>query len=69
MCSDIVKIGLEIVEDGVTIILNRRGRSSGEAFVEFATKAMAETALKKDREVLGNRLVYHLAILEMYKNV
>lgn len=49
--------GLEIVEDGVTIILNRRGRSSGEAFVEFATKAMAETALKKDREVLGNRYI------------
>ncbi|XP_056314177.1 G-rich sequence factor 1 [Danio aesculapii] len=57
--GDIIRFfsGLDVVEDGVTIILTRRGRSSGEAFVEFATKTMAEKALKKDREVLGNRYI------------
>ncbi|XP_073695474.1 G-rich sequence factor 1 [Garra rufa] len=49
--------GLEIVEDGVTIVLDRKGRSSGDAFVQFATKEMAELALKKDREVIGNRYI------------
>lgn len=46
------------MEDGVTIILDRKGRNSGEAFVQFATKEMAEEALKKDREDMGNRLVF-----------
>lgn len=57
--GDIIRFfsGLDVVEDGVTIILNRRGKSSGDAFVEFATKAMAEKALKKDREILGNRYI------------
>lgn len=49
--------GLEIVEDGVTIVLDRKGRNSGDAFVQFATKEMADEALKKDREVMGNRYI------------
>uniref|UniRef100_A0A8C2B6J0 G-rich RNA sequence binding factor 1 n=1 Tax=Cyprinus carpio TaxID=7962 RepID=A0A8C2B6J0_CYPCA len=60
-CSekDIIQFfsGLEIVEDGVTIVLDRKGRNSGDAFVQFATKEMAEEALKKDREVIGNRYI------------
>ncbi|XP_052448243.1 G-rich sequence factor 1-like isoform X1 [Carassius gibelio] len=57
--EDIIQFfsGLEIVEDGVTIVLNRKGRNSGDAFVHFATKEMAEKALKKDREVMGNRYI------------
>lgn len=60
---------MDIVEDGVTIVLNRNGRNSGDAFVQFATKEMAEKALKKDREVIGNRLVYHQEILEKNENI
>lgn len=60
-CSekDIVQFfsGLEIVEDGVIIVLDRKGRNSGDAFVQFATKEMAEKAQKKDREVMGNRYI------------
>ncbi|XP_056602841.1 G-rich sequence factor 1 [Triplophysa dalaica] len=49
--------GLEIVEDGVTIISNKKGRNSGDAFVQFATKEMADKALERDREVMGNRYI------------
>uniref|UniRef100_A0A8C2G643 G-rich RNA sequence binding factor 1 n=1 Tax=Cyprinus carpio TaxID=7962 RepID=A0A8C2G643_CYPCA len=57
--KDIIQFfsGLEIVEDGVTIVLDKRGRNSGDAYVHFATKEMAEKALKKDREVMGNRYI------------
>uniref|UniRef100_A0A671LN32 G-rich RNA sequence binding factor 1 n=1 Tax=Sinocyclocheilus anshuiensis TaxID=1608454 RepID=A0A671LN32_9TELE len=58
--------GLEIVEDGVTIVLDRRGRNSGDAFVQFATKGIAENALKKDREVMGNRLVFQYLTQNIY---
>lgn len=56
------------MQDGVTIVLNRKGRNSGDAFVEFATKEMAEKALKRDREVIGNRLVYQV-VFEKIENI
>ncbi|XP_051958968.1 G-rich sequence factor 1-like [Xyrauchen texanus] len=57
--KDIIQFfsGLDIVEDGVTIVLNRKGRNSGDAFVQFATKEIAENALKKNKEVIGNRYI------------
>ncbi|TRY84954.1 hypothetical protein DNTS_019030 [Danionella cerebrum] len=44
--SDIIDFfsGLEIVENGVTIVRKEDGRPSGYAFVEFATKNIAEEA-------------------------
>lgn len=35
--------------------MDRRGRNSGDAYVRFATQEMADEALKRDREVIGNR--------------
>lgn len=57
--KDIIQFfpGLKIVEDGVTVVLNRRGRNSGDAFVQFATKEMAEKALERNKEVMGNRYI------------
>lgn len=52
--------GLNIVKDGVTLVLDRWGRSSGDAFVQFATQEMADEALKKDREVIGSRSELYL---------
>ncbi|XP_078141408.1 G-rich sequence factor 1 isoform X2 [Centroberyx gerrardi] len=49
--------GLEIVEDGVTIVLDHRGRNSGEAYVQFSSQEVADEALQKDREVIGNRYI------------
>ncbi|KAB5528574.1 hypothetical protein PHYPO_G00141790 [Pangasianodon hypophthalmus] len=49
--------GLNIVKDGVTLVMDRWGRSSGDAFVQFGTQEMADEALKRDREVIGSRYI------------
>ncbi|KAJ8398116.1 hypothetical protein AAFF_G00431930 [Aldrovandia affinis] len=48
---------LEIIAGGVTLVRNHRGRSSGNAYVEFVSQEMADKALLKDREVMGNRYI------------
>lgn len=57
--SDIVLFfsDLHIVEDGVTIVRDHRGRNSGEAYVQFASQEIADEALQKDREAIGNRYI------------
>lgn len=47
--------GLNITKDGVTLVMDRWGRISGDAYVQFATQEMADEALKRDREIIGNR--------------
>ncbi|KAL7836551.1 hypothetical protein AOLI_G00278350 [Acnodon oligacanthus] len=49
--------GLDVVMNGVTLVLDHRGRSSGDAFVQFATQEMADQALQRDRDVIGNRYI------------
>ncbi|XP_041056245.1 G-rich sequence factor 1 [Carcharodon carcharias] len=49
--------GLEIVEDGVTITRDYRGRNTGDAFVQFASQEVAEQALTKDRQMMGSRYI------------
>ncbi|KAK7003773.1 heterogeneous nuclear ribonucleoprotein H [Biomphalaria glabrata] len=47
--------GLEIVPNGIMLPEDRQGRSTGEAFVQFASPSIAERALKKDKERIGHR--------------
>lgn len=47
--------GLEIEHNGITIVLDHKGRNSGEAFVQFSSKTAADEALKRDRQLIGNR--------------
>ncbi|XP_072243450.1 G-rich sequence factor 1 [Leuresthes tenuis] len=49
--------GLDIVENGITIVRDFRGRNSGEAFVQFTSQEAADEALKKDRELIGHRYI------------
>lgn len=49
--------GLDIVENGVTIITDRQGRNSGEAFVQFSSPEDAVNALQRDRDVMGHRYI------------
>nr|CAI9705662.1 unnamed protein product [Rangifer tarandus platyrhynchus] len=47
--------GLEIVPNGITLPVDFQGRSTGEAFVQFASQEIAEKALKKHQERIGHR--------------
>ncbi|XP_069482381.1 G-rich sequence factor 1 isoform X1 [Ambystoma mexicanum] len=49
--------GLSIAEDGITFVLDHRGKKSGDAFVQFMTSEMAEQALLKHRAEMGNRYI------------
>ncbi|XP_043837642.1 heterogeneous nuclear ribonucleoprotein H2-like isoform X2 [Dromiciops gliroides] len=42
--------GLEIVPNGITLQVDFQGKSSGEAFVQFASQEIAEKALQKHKE-------------------
>lgn len=51
--------GLEMKPDreGILIVMDRRGRATGEAFVQFETQEDTEHALKRNRDKIGHRLV------------
>ncbi|KAI1900368.1 hypothetical protein AGOR_G00049240 [Albula goreensis] len=49
--------GLEIVPNGVTLVKDKLGRHTGDAFVEFASQEIADQALLKDRELISNRYI------------
>ncbi|XP_029960670.1 G-rich sequence factor 1 [Salarias fasciatus] len=49
--------GLAIVENGITIVADSRGRRSGEAFVQFSCQEAATEALRRDRQLIGSRYI------------
>lgn len=57
--ADIVNFfsGLDIVQNGITIVTDHLGRNSGQAYVEFTSQEALEEALRKDREMIGNRYI------------
>lgn len=60
--------GLDIVENGITIIRDHFGRNSGEAFVQFSSQEAADEALQRDREFMGNRsaVVNQITFIRLY---
>ncbi|XP_039614497.1 G-rich sequence factor 1 [Polypterus senegalus] len=57
--EDIVQFfeGLQITRNGITFVTDERGRNVGDAFVQFDTAEMADQALLKDRQTIGNRYI------------
>lgn len=53
--SRVTFAGLDVVENGVTMVTDGRGRNSGEAFVQFSSQEEAGKALQKHREMMGHR--------------
>lgn len=48
-------VGLEIVPNGIMLPTDYNGRSTGEAYVQFVNKDVAEKALQKHKEKIGHR--------------
>ena len=48
-------VGMEIVPNGIMLPEDRTGRSTGEAYVQFASPDIAERALTKHKERIGHR--------------
>ncbi|XP_035799075.1 G-rich sequence factor 1 isoform X2 [Amphiprion ocellaris] len=48
---------LDIVQNGITIVTDSKGRKSGEAFVQFTSQEAADEALQRDRDLIGSRYI------------
>jgi heterogeneous nuclear ribonucleoprotein F/H len=44
-------------KEGIHIVVDNKGRSTGEAFVQFTSPEDTEKALKKNRDKIGHRSV------------
>lgn len=60
VCSDVLWclsgwVGMEIVPNGISLPTDYQGRSTGEAYVQFINKEVAEKALLKHKEKIGHR--------------
>ncbi|XP_068089442.1 G-rich sequence factor 1 isoform X2 [Hyperolius riggenbachi] len=49
--------GLSIADEGITFVLDQRGRKSGEAFIQFVSQEHAEQALQKHKQEIGSRYI------------
>lgn len=49
--------GLELGPDGVVICVNLQGRSTGQAYVQFASVEVADKALDRNRQHMGSRYI------------
>ncbi|XP_020775178.1 G-rich sequence factor 1 isoform X2 [Boleophthalmus pectinirostris] len=49
--------GLDIMQNGITIVKDHKGRNSGEAYVEFTSQEAFEEALRRNRKLIGNRYI------------
>lgn len=61
MCCGFVTFlweGYEIVPNGITMMTDHNGRTSGDAYVQFVSQSVAERAISdKHMKRIGHRLV------------
>ena len=57
--EDIIQFfsGLEIMPNRITLPVDPEGKTTGEAFVQFASQELAEKALGKHKERIGHRYI------------
>jgi len=48
-------LGLEIEHNGILLVTDYNGRSSGEAFVQFTNTGDGKKALQKHKDLIGSR--------------
>ncbi|EFJ14378.1 hypothetical protein SELMODRAFT_446014 [Selaginella moellendorffii] len=49
--------GLDLGPDGIVICVNFQGRSTGQAYVQFATAELANKSLERNRQHIGSRYI------------
>ncbi|XP_053200270.1 heterogeneous nuclear ribonucleoprotein F-like isoform X1 [Panonychus citri] len=49
--------GLSVVRDGIVLPIDHQGRSSGEAYIQFTTREIADKAMGKHKEKIGHRYI------------
>jgi len=49
--------GLEIVPNGITLLHDHQGRTTGDAYVQFAGHTISEEAVAKHKEKIGHRYI------------
>jgi len=49
--------GLEILPNGISILTDQFNRTTGDAFVQFASMELVALALQKHKEMIGHRYV------------
>jgi len=49
--------GMEIVPNGITLLQDHQGRTTGDAYVQFANHNISERALAKHKEKIGHRYI------------
>lgn len=57
MSDDSFFAGLAIAPHGIHLVCTHDGRPSGEAYVEFVNEEQVSAALKKNKELMGNRYI------------
>lgn len=57
MLSYLGYLGLEIVPNGISLLSDGQGRSTGDAYVRFASADDAEQAQNKHKDKIGHRWV------------
>jgi len=46
---------MEILPNGISILTDQFGRTTGDAFVQFASLELVNMALQKHKEMIGHR--------------
>jgi len=54
-----MRAGLEILPNGISILTDQFNRTTGEAYVQFASMELLDVALQKHKELIGHRCDSH----------
>lgn len=60
MCVFHSNKGLDLAMDGIVLPTDHSGRSTGEAYIQFASRDYADKAMSKHKDKIGHRWAFSL---------